>query len=88
MHIWHLTTILVDDDIAELLEYERRRRDSSTAAIVREALTQYLTKTAAKPLPFVGLGGSGRLDTARKAETILSREWGGKKKAGAQRRRR
>ena len=82
------TTIMLNDDLAGLLEAERRRRDSSTAAIVQEALTEYLTKGADKPVPFVGLGGSGHHDIARKAEAILAREWGGKKKAGAQRRRR
>jgi hypothetical protein len=82
------TTILLGDDLAELLDSERRRRDRSTAAIVREALTEYLAggKSVSKPLPFVGLGGSGRRDTARKAELILARELGGKKAAGPKRR--
>jgi hypothetical protein len=84
------TTILLGDDLAELLDFERRRRDRSTAAIVREALTEYLAggKSVPKPLPFVGLGGSGHRDIARKAEAILARELGGKKRAGAKRRRR
>lgn len=84
------TTILLQDDLADQLDYERRRRNSSTAAIVREALTEYLAggKARAKPLPFVGLGRSGKHDTARKAETILARELGGKKRAGPKRRSR
>ncbi len=82
------TTILLQDDLADQLDYERRRRNRSTAAIVREALTEYLAggKSSAKSLPFVGLGRSGKRDTARKAETILARELGGKKRAGAERR--
>ena len=82
------TTILLPDELADQLDYERRRRNRSTAAIVREALTEYLAggKSSANPLPFVGLGRSGRRDTARKAETILARELGGKKRAGAERR--
>jgi ribbon-helix-helix CopG family protein len=84
------TTILLHDDLADQLDYERRRRNQSTAAIVREALTEYLAggKSSAKRLPFVGLGRSGKRDTARQAETILTRELGGKNRAGAQRRSR
>jgi ribbon-helix-helix CopG family protein len=84
------TTILLPDDLADQLDYERRRLNSSTAAIVREALTEYLAggKSSVKRLPFVGLGRSGERDTARKAETILTREFGGKKRAGAERRSR
>lgn len=84
------TTILLEDDLADQLDYERRRRNRSTAAIVREALTEYLSggKSSAKPLPFVGLGGSGKRDTARKAEYILAHELGGKSKTGAKRRNR
>jgi hypothetical protein len=84
------TTILLHDDLADQLDYERRRRNQSTAAIVREALTEYLAggKSSAKRLPFVGLGRSGKRDTARQAETILARELGGKNRAGAKRRSR
>jgi hypothetical protein len=84
------TTILLQDDLADQLDYERRRRNSSTAAIVREALTEYLAggKSSVKGLPFVGLGRSDKRDTARKAETILTRELGGKKRTGAKRRSR
>lgn len=84
------TTILLDDDLADQLDYERRRRNRSTAAVVREALTEYLAggKSSPKPLPFVGLGRSGKRDTARNAEAILARELGGTKKPGPKRRRR
>ena len=84
------TTILLQDDLADQLDYERRRRNSSTTAIIREALTDYLAggKSSGKRLAFVGLGRSGKRDTARKAETILTRELGGKKRAGAKRRSR
>jgi hypothetical protein len=82
------TTIILDDDLAELLEHARRQRDVSTAAVVREALAAYLTKGSprGKRLPFAALGGSGRRETARNAEAILAREWGGKKRAASQRR--
>ena len=93
------TTVLLEDDLAEQLEYERRRRNQSAAAIVREALTQYLAggKSTPKRLAFIGLGRSGYRDTGRRVEEILAREWGGapetgsrqpKKRAGTPRRRR
>jgi Ribbon-helix-helix protein, copG family len=76
------TTILLADDLADQLEYERRRRNQSTAAIVREALTEYLAGGASSPgrLAFAGLGRSGYRDTSEKVEEILVREWAGKKR--------
>lgn len=93
------TTILLDDDLADQLDYERRRRNRSTAAVVREALTEYLAGGASSPkrLTFAGLGRSGYRDTSVKVEEILAREWAGKKpiraarqkeRTGATRRRR
>ncbi|TMD14259.1 MAG: CopG family transcriptional regulator [Chloroflexi bacterium] len=84
------TTILLQDDLADQLDYERRRQNRSTAAIVREALMGYLAggKSSNKRLPFVGLGASGKTDTARNAEEILIRELGGKRKPGGKRRNR
>jgi len=72
------TTILLDDDLADQLEYERRRRNASTAAIVREALAEYLAggKPRKKRLGFIGLGRTtGRTNTARNVDDILAREW-------------
>jgi len=82
------TTVLLEDDLADQLDYERRRRNRSTAAIVREALTEYLAggKSSGKRLPFVSLGASGKRNTARNAEAILTRELGGTTKAGTKRR--
>lgn len=71
------TTILLDDDLADQLDYERRRRNQSTTAIVREALTEYLAGGKPKPkrLGFIGLGRSRHRNTARNADEILAREW-------------
>ena len=71
------TTVLLDDDLADRLDYERRRRNQSTTAIVREALTEYLAggKPRSKQLGFVGLGRSGYQDTAQNFEQILAQEW-------------
>ena len=71
------TTILLDDDLADQLDYERRRRNQSTTAIVREALTEYLAGGKPKPARpgFIGLGRSGYRNTARNVDDILAREW-------------
>jgi predicted transcriptional regulator len=71
------TTVLLDDDLADQLEYERRRRNESTAMIIREALTEYLAggKPRRKRLAFAALGRSRYPNTARDMEEILAREW-------------
>jgi hypothetical protein len=69
-------TFVVSDDLDSLLENERRRRDVSTSAVIREALATYLAGgAAAQRLPFVGLGRSGHHDTARRIDDILAKEW-------------
>lgn len=72
------TTVVLPDELAELLALERRRRNLSTAEIVRQALAAYLRGEGAQPkrLRFVGLGRSGCHDTAQRAEEILAQEWG------------
>lgn len=71
------TTVVLSDELSFLLEQERRRRDVSAAAIIREALTAYLSATMeTKPLPFIALGNSGYNDTGRRAKEILREEWG------------
>ncbi|TMF54195.1 MAG: ribbon-helix-helix protein, CopG family [Chloroflexi bacterium] len=84
------TTILLPDDLAGLLDYERRGRGISTAMVVREALETYLTGASRgrERLPFAGLGRSGRRDTARKAEAILASEWAKEPRTAPTRRRR
>jgi predicted transcriptional regulator len=71
------TTINLPDDLAALLDHERRVRDVSATTIVREALEQYLA--SAKPprrIPFAAIGESdGRESIAANAEEILEREW-------------
>jgi hypothetical protein len=71
------TTILLDDDLADQLDYERRRRNQSTTAIVREALTEYLAGGRAKPkkLGFIGLGRSRGGATGRNIDKVIAREW-------------
>lgn len=71
------TTILLPDDLAALVEHERRRRGLSTAAIVREAVAAHLsTVPAPRRLRIASLGRSGRSDGAARAEEILAEDWG------------
>ncbi|MDP9362876.1 MAG: ribbon-helix-helix protein, CopG family [Chloroflexota bacterium] len=68
------TTIVLPDDLAALLERERRRRGVSAAAVVREALDTYFGERR-RPLAIAALGRSGETTVARDAEEILAREW-------------
>ena len=69
-------SFVLDDRLDALLENERRRRDVSVAAVIREALAAYLTGGEQRcPLPFIGLGRSGQHDTARRIDEILDQEW-------------
>jgi hypothetical protein len=71
------TTVTLPDELAALLDRERRRRDVSAATIVREAVAAYL---AGPPKPkrysFIGIGHSGgKENLGREHEEILAREW-------------
>lgn len=71
------TTVVLPDELAKLLDLERKRRDTSVAEIIREALEAYLKGDSSRPkrLRFAALGRSGHRDTAREAETIIAGEW-------------
>lgn len=70
-------TIVLPDELHVLLEQERRRRDVSAAAVVREALEAYLRNgNQPRRLPFAALGRSGYHDIGRRAKEILREEWG------------
>ena len=68
------TTIVLTDELATLLDWERRRRGVSAAAVVREALDAHLNRPTS-PLSFIGIGRSEQRDTAERAEEILDEEW-------------
>jgi hypothetical protein len=71
------TTVLLPDDLAALLELERRQRDVSAAEIIREALSAYLRRGGTEParLRFIGMGRGGGADAARRVDAILAQEW-------------
>jgi hypothetical protein len=71
------TTVVLPDELFQLMERERRRRDVSAATIMREALAAYLGVTGEpRHIPFAGLGDSGYRDTGRRIREILREEWG------------
>ena len=69
------TTIALPDEMAELLEHEARRRNTSASAIVRAALTTHFRLDRPRELPFANLGHSGRGDTASNLDDALAHEW-------------
>jgi Arc/MetJ-type ribon-helix-helix transcriptional regulator len=69
-------TISLPAELARDVEREAQSRRISVSEVAREALREHLDRRAASGLPFIGVGGSGRHDTARRAEEILAREWG------------
>jgi metal-responsive CopG/Arc/MetJ family transcriptional regulator len=74
------TTISLPDDLAGIVSREARRRRMSVSELAREALREHVGAKPDEPrmLPFVGIGRSGKRHTARDAEEILAREWGGR----------
>lgn len=67
------TTVVLPDDLYQLMERERRRRDVSVATIMREALAAYLGVTEEpRHIPFAGIGDSGHHDTGRRVREILA----------------
>jgi hypothetical protein len=70
------TTVLIPDDLAYLLDRERRRRGVSTAAIVREAIAAHFN-ISDKPrrIGFASLGHSGLPNLGRDFERYLDEAW-------------
>jgi Arc/MetJ-type ribon-helix-helix transcriptional regulator len=77
------TTIVLPDELAALLDYERRRRDVPASEVVREALERYLAPARAegqddRRFAFFGIGRSGhkgRPGIAESMEEVMAREW-------------
>jgi hypothetical protein len=71
------TTVMLPDDLALLVDRERRRRDVSAATVIREAVAAYFAEPAApKRYSFIGIASSGGGGaSAADLEEILDREW-------------
>jgi plasmid stability protein len=71
-------TITLPEPLAAILAREAERTGRSVSEVVRTVLAKGLgVGEEARPIPFAGVGRSGHRDTARRAEEILEREWGG-----------
>lgn len=72
------TTISLPPELAEVLEREARRRETSVSEVARTALAEHLGLSGDRPrrLSFAGVGGSGRRHTARNAEELLADGFG------------
>ncbi len=71
------TSILLPDDLAYLLERERRRRGVSTAAIVREAVAAHFNVSdQPRRLRIAALGRSEEGDIGQNDEKYLEELWG------------
>lgn len=74
------TTILLPDDLAYLIDRERRRRGVSTAVIVREAVAAHFNiSSEPRHIPFAALGSSGLSDIGENFEQYLDEAWGSAK---------
>ncbi|HEU0304271.1 MAG TPA: CopG family transcriptional regulator [Gaiellaceae bacterium] len=66
------TSVMLPDDVAARLRYEARRRGQSTAALVREAVEQYLPSEAkGRTLSFFAIGRSGMPDGSERVDEIV-----------------
>lgn len=69
------TTMFLDEKVEKDLQVLARERGTPVAALVREALGEYLARARGAPtLSFVAVGGSGQSDTAERHEDLLWRE--------------
>lgn len=66
------TTIYLDPELEVLLKLEMLRQKRPMAEIVREAVQTYVTRERRAAPPGAGAFGSGRSDTADRAEDILT----------------
>ena len=65
------TTIYLDPELEVLLKLEMLRQKRPMAEIVREAVQAYVTRERRAAPPGAGAFGSGRTDTAERADEIL-----------------
>jgi predicted transcriptional regulator len=66
------TTIMLPDDVAARLRYEARRRGESTAALVREAVEQYLPADGGRrTLSFFAIGEGGPPDASERVDEYV-----------------
>lgn len=68
------TTVYLDAAAYRRLQALARGQGRTAAELVREAVSQYVTRAAAPPRPTsVGIGRSGRRNLSERAEALLRR---------------
>ena len=69
------TSLFFDEPLLRSLAREARRRDTSVAAVVREAVAAYLAHPRGATVPSVtGQFASGTTDTSERAHELLWRD--------------
>ena len=74
IHHMKRTTIFIEETVEKDLQAMARRQKRSTAAVIRDVLARYVEvekKKPGRPLSIVGIGRSGRRDTAETHEDML-----------------
>jgi Arc/MetJ-type ribon-helix-helix transcriptional regulator len=70
-------SFVIPEELDYVLESERKRRDVSASAVIREALVAYLAGSEPRSQhSIIGLGRSGHNDTSHRIDEILDEEWG------------
>lgn len=71
------TTITLPDDLAELVDSEARRRQTSVSEVIRAYIVQGMTGSAEKPrkIPFAGLFNDPEMTPADRLDEVLAKGW-------------
>jgi Arc/MetJ-type ribon-helix-helix transcriptional regulator len=71
------TTITLPEDIAEMVDSEARRRQTSVSEVIRQCIVLGLTGGDEKPreIPWAGLFHDPDMIPAARMEEVLEREW-------------
>jgi hypothetical protein len=71
------TTITLPEDLAELLDAEARRRDTSVSEVVRQCIVISLTGAPDRPraLPFAALFDDPEMVPAERMDELLKAKW-------------
>lgn len=71
------TTITLPEDIAEMVDSEARRRQTSVSEVIRQCIVLGLTESDKKPreIPWAGLFHDPDMTPAARMDEVLDREW-------------
>lgn len=71
------TTITLDEELAELVEHEARRRGSSVSAVIRELVAKGLGADRASPreIPWAGIVSDPEMVPGARIDDALAEGW-------------